>query len=500
MNFWTPTTVQHVTGGSWIVRPSGPGGTGEMFRTPVDGVSIDSRAAGATQAFVAVKGETFDGHDFLAQAAAKGCALVVVSDESKVPAAWRAVGAGGPGGPGGTGGGSAAPAVLLVPDTVRALQRLAAGYRRSLGALRVVGITGSNGKTTTTRLVDSILKTKLRGSASIKSFNNHIGVPLTLLAARPQDQYVVCEMGMNHAGEIAPLTEMGAPDAAMITSIGRAHIENMGSLEAIAAEKASIFNGLRAGGLAVAPADVPVLAPYLKRLENVVTFGRGGHADLRLTHVETVPGPDGPTGQRFTVNGRWTCEMPLIGEHNAMNALAAIAVARRLGLSDEEITRGLAGAAPAEMRLNRQTIGGVRVVNDAYNASPESMAAALRTFADLFPESKGGAASRRVLVLGDMLELGPAAEAAHDEVGRLIAQCCPPDVIVTLGASAGRYADAAKGAGATIGESVRFGSADDASCGKVADMLRPGDAVLLKASRRMGLERIVKALEARAAR
>ncbi len=477
MNFWTPNNLQHVTGGAWIVRPATP----DAFRAPIDGVATDSRSLPAGKVFVALKGETFDAHDFLQGVAA--APLVIVSDESKVPAAWRA----------GVTGSTAFPAVLKVDSTLKALQRLAAAYRRAIPHLRVVGVTGSNGKTTTTRILDTLLGVKLRGSASIKSFNNHIGVPLTLLAAKATDQFVVCEMGMNHAGEIAPLTSMGRPDAAVITSIGRAHIEHMGSVEAIAKEKASIFAGLAEGGLAVAPADTPLLGEYLRRLPHVVTFGTAARADLRVTSIESTLDSQGrPSGQRFTLNGRQAYEIPLLGEHNVLNATAAVAVARRFGLSEEEITRGLATVRPAEMRFNRLSIGGAEVVNDAYNASPESVAASLRTFATIFPV---GGAARRVLVLGDMLELGPASDAAHDEIGALIGKVCPPDLLVTIGPGAARYIAAS---GVNSARTIRFDSADDAACRAIAEVIKPGDAVLLKASRRMGLERIVKALEARA--
>jgi UDP-N-acetylmuramoyl-tripeptide--D-alanyl-D-alanine ligase len=481
MNFWTPNNLQHVTGGSWIVRPP----SGEAFRSPVEGVGTDSRALKASQAFIALAGENFDGHDYLSQAGSAGCGVAIVSDDSKVPTVWRS---------GAVGGSVASPAVLKVDSTLRALQRIAAAYRRSMPHLRVVGITGSNGKTTTTRILDAVLSVKLRGSASIKSFNNHIGVPLTLLAARPGDQYVVCEMGMNHAGEIAPLTEMARPDAAIITSIGRAHIENLGSIEAIAKEKASIYAGLKDDGLAVAPADSPLLGEYLRRLPHVVTFGRADRADLRVTTVEVLTDAGGQAcGQRFVLNGRQAYTIPLLGEHNVMNACAAVAVARRFGLSDEEITRGLASAKPAEMRFNRLSIGGAEIINDAYNASPESVAAALRTFASIFPA--GGRHARRVLVLGDMLEMGAASDAAHDEIGRLIASVCPPDLLVTVGPAAARYAAAS---GMNSARTTMFAEADEKACGEIAGAIRGGDAVLLKASRRMGLERVVKALEARA--
>lgn len=474
MNFWTPANLQVITNGVWLARPP----SNDALRSPVDGVATDSRALPVGKAFIALKGDTFDAHDFLGAVAA--APLVIVHDESRVPAAWRAGGS----------SGASAPAVLRVDSTLKALQRLASAYRRALPQLRVVGITGSNGKTTTTRILDSVLSVKLRGSASIKSFNNHIGVPLTLLAARPSDQYVVCEMGMNHAGEIAPLTEMARPDAAVITSLGRAHIENLGSVEAIAKEKASIYAGLKEDGLAVAPADTALLGEYLRRLPHVVTFGRAEHADLRVTAIETVRDDSAEAaGQRFTLNARQTYEIPLVGEHNVLNACAVIAVARRFGLTEEEIARGLASARPAEMRFHRLTIAGVHVVNDAYNASPESVAAALRTFASLWPV---GRAARRVLVLGDMLELGELSDAAHDEIGRLIAAVCPCDLLVTIGPGAARYARAA---GVNNARTMGFEAADDRTCREIAGELRAGDAVLLKASRRMGLERVVRALE-----
>ena len=484
MNFWTPTNIQHVTGGNWLVRPP----SGDGFRTPVDGVGTDTRTIKLSQAFVALSGDTFDGHDFLAQAVVGACGLVIVANEAKVPDAWK------------TGNG---PAVLRVDSTLRALQRLASAYRKSMPHLRVVGVTGSNGKTTTTRVLDALLSVKLRGSASIKSFNNHIGVPLTLLAVRPGDQYVVCEMGMNHTGEIAPLTDMARPDAAIITSVGRAHLEHLGSIGAIAKEKASIYAGLKEDGLAVAPADTPLLADYLRRLAHVVTFGRSEEADLRLTSIEVVreQSADGDrageaTGQRFTLNSRQTYTLPLLGEHNVMNACAAVAVARRFGLSEEEIALGLAAAKPPEMRFNRLSIGGAEIVNDAYNASPESVAAALRTFASMWPREGKGRASRRVLVLGDMLELGAEAGEAHDEIGRLIASACPAELLVTVGTNAPRYASAS---GMNSARTMRFEEADERACREIAGAIRPGDAVLLKASRRMGLERVVEALRERAA-
>ncbi|XOV75303.1 MAG: UDP-N-acetylmuramoyl-tripeptide--D-alanyl-D-alanine ligase [Phycisphaerales bacterium] len=264
--------------------------------------------------------------------------------------------------------------------TRRALGQLALAYRRSLDSVRVIAVTGSNGKTTTVRLIDAVLREVPR-RASIKSYNNDIGVPLTIFSARPGDQYLVCEVGMNAPGEIAPLARIVEPDVAVITSIGRAHIETFDDQLGIVREKASLLSFVRPHGLAVVTADCPDLDPYLKPVPNVVMFGRSDRADLRLTASEHAGDP--PSRVRFTINERVTHEIPLLGEHNALNAMAAVAVGRRLGLEEEDIGRGLAGAVPAEMRLRHDRVGGLDLFNDAYNSSPESAMAAIRTFADL---------------------------------------------------------------------------------------------------------------------
>ena len=468
MSFWTPDNVIAATKGKWLSAPARGG-----FVPAISGLCTDSRSLKPGHAFLALKGDKFDGHSFVNAAADGGAPLIILSDAASF---------------GGTGGARTGPAVLQVSDTLRALQDLAAAYRRSMPGLRVVGVTGSNGKTTTTRIIDAVLGVKFRGTRSIKSFNNHIGVPLTLLSVKPGDEYVVCEMGMNHPGEIAPLTAMAQPDAAVITSVGRAHIEHMGSIEAIAAEKASIFAGLRARGLAVAPADgeAPSLGPHLRGLERLVTVGASAGAGLRVAKLAHASGPEGDH-LTFTLGDGASFTVPLIGEHNAFNAAAAVAVGRHFGLSDAEIARGLKAAQPPEMRLARETIRGIDLLNDAYNASPESMLAAFKTFAAVFPP--GG--RRRVLVLGDMLELGPASAAAHEEVGRAAAKLCRPDLLICVGAAAPGYAaGAGKGGGVHTFPAITSGQDADG----IAALLAEGDAVLLKGSRRMGLERVVESL------
>jgi UDP-N-acetylmuramoyl-tripeptide--D-alanyl-D-alanine ligase len=369
-------------------------------------------------------------------------------------------------------------------------------------------VCGSNGKTTTTRLVHAILSVRLRGSCPAKSFNNDIGVPLTILAAREGDQFLICEVGSNAPGEIALLASVVQPDIAVITSIGREHLEKLGSLEGVAREEAAVLRDIRPGGAAIVTADSPLLADALRVLtasgRTAITFGKSDHADLRLSSLEHfasqashgtnlgTPSHEGahpPADSiRFGVNARSTFTTPMVGEHNALNAIAAIGVARRMGLSDGDISVGLAGAVGPDMRLQRSCVGGVTIINDAYNANPESTLAALRTFAQLY-----GSAARRVVVLGDNRELGDAGPDAHRELGRAAVELASIDRLICVGELAALAAEvfqAARGPQAV----ARFADLEAGCDRDAARLLQAGDAVLLKGSRRMGLERIVTAL------
>lgn len=496
--FFTADNLRAALGGVFVARPahlSGPGAAAGGGQCPIEGVSIDSRTVLPGQVFVALPGERFDGHDYLAQAALAGSPLLVV--EREVDAASLVDDRGRPAG------------VVRVASTRKALGKLAAAYRRHLGArgTKVVAVCGSNGKTTTVRLIDAALSEKLRGSASKKSFNNDIGVPLTLLAARPGQQYVVCEVGTNAPGEIAALGAIVRPDIAVIVSIGREHLEKLDDLHGVAREEAAILQhvagggGSGGGGLVVATGDSPELDPLLRvpPPTTLLRFGRAERCDLRLTGVVLDP-----NGVRFGINGRGEWAVPLAGAHNAANAVAAIAVARRLGLDDAAIARGLASVRPEEMRWATQSVGGATVINDAYNANPDSMAAAIATFAALH-----SGAGRRVLVLGDMLELGGAAAAEHERLGTAIGAGRACDVLVTLGPLAKGLAEAARRAGGQHwaersrdgrARSVNvFDLADDAGIAGAASIIAPGDTVLLKGSRGLRLERVLKALTARQA-
>lgn len=460
MTFWDPVKIRAVLGGTWLARP-GP--------RPIEGASTDTRTLKPNQVFFALRGENFDAHRFLRNAALAGSPLLVIDDPDALEDQPIPEGVG----------------ILKVNDTLDAMAHLASAYRRTLDTVRVIGVTGSNGKTTTVRLIDGILGGKLRGTASIKSYNNLIGVSLTVLSARPSDQYLVCEVGMNAPGEISPLARIIDPDIAVITSIGRAHIEAFGSVEGIAREKAVLLSYLRPNGLAIIPADEPLLDDYTRPIPNVILFGEDQSATLRLSSVERSGRANSID---ITVNGRSRFTVPLLGRHNARNALAAIAVARRLGLSDEEIAQGLGRVAPAESRFSREIINGVDVFDDAYNASPESMDAAIETFASLTVGAR-----RRVLILGDMLELGDASMDAHLEVAERILDHFTPDFLVTVGSHALHIAD--RVSQASSHERVMILSElDDAQARKVVARLRADDAVLVKGSRRVGLERVVQTL------
>ena len=265
-------------------------------------------------------------------------------------------------------------------------------------------------RVTVKSLLDTVLSRQLAGRAAPRSFNNDIGLPLAILAARPDDEYLVLEIGANNPGEIGQLTKIARPDIGVITMIGRAHLRGFGSIETVTAEKATMLQYLQGRQLAVVNADAPGLRRHLHHAEKVVLFGEAADADLRLTHW-TARG----TGGRLTVNDRTQFDLGLPGRHNAVNTLAVVAVARQVGLDDRDIAEALAACSPVAMRMSRHVVGDVTFYNDAYNANPDSTAASLESFVHLAAD-----APRRVLVLGDMLELGHDAAEQHREVGRRV--------------------------------------------------------------------------------
>ncbi|MHB1158164.1 MAG: UDP-N-acetylmuramoyl-tripeptide--D-alanyl-D-alanine ligase [Phycisphaerales bacterium] len=477
MTFWSFDNLRQITAGRWLVRPAGT--ETDMVLTSGGGVSTDSRSISRGQIFIALRGERFDAHDYLPQVADAGAALLIVDREAPVAAVRdRNV------------------PVLLVADTLEALTRLAAAYRRSL-TTHVIAITGSVGKTTTKQLLQAILSAHFRGSASPKSYNNHIGVPLTLLNVHPADRYVIVEVGSNAPGEIASLAKIIEPDVAIITAVGMAHVEKLGGILGVAAEKSALLRYLRPNGLAIVNGDAHALAEFLKPVQSVIRFGRENDCDLRLTDCRTLG-----RRLRFTINDRASFEMGLLGEHNAVNALAAVAAARHMNLNDRQIADALAQVQPPPMRLNIRTLGllpssgggsaAITLINDAYNANPESMKAALAVLRTHQPDTP---CARRVAVLGDMGELGEQSPSLHRQLGRQLAESSI-DFAILIGPNMLYAAETLTKVWPPARVHI-ITSWTDQTPDQVAALLLPNDLVLLKASRYMGLERIVPAIEQR---
>jgi len=428
-------------------------------------VCTDSRQARPGDLFIALVGEKFDGHNYLAEAARKGVAAVV-GEKKKLE------------------GQAPDCALIAVENTRQALGELAARYRRDF-ALPVIAVGGSNGKTTTKELIAAVLGQRFTALGSQASFNNDIGVPITLLSLDRTHEVAVLEVGTNHPGELAPLVRMSGPKYGVITSIGREHLEFFGDLNGAAEEEGWLAELLPAEGTLFVNGDSPEMEKILRRTPAKVTrVGFGPGNDWRAVGV----GPD-ETGVTFhveTANGALDGEyrVNLLGRHQVVNALLAAAVGKELGMIREEIHRGLAECRGPKMRLQMWTANGVRVLDDAYNANVDSMLAALETLRD-YP-----CAGRRVAVLGDMAELGLRSAEAHAEVGRRAAES-KVDQLFAVGKMAGVMGAAARAAG--LMRVIELGEVETVA-NAVKHFVRTGDVVLVKASRASRLERVSETL------
>ncbi len=464
MSFLTAENLEGVTGGRWLVRPS----PGIVAR----GIGTDTRGDLRGCVFLALKGDRHDGHAFLQQAVDAGACMLIVEREPE--RSLHNV------------------ATLLVPSTRAALIGLARAYRDALEHPRIIGITGSAGKTTTKHLLNTVLSSCFTGTCAVKSFNNDIGLPLTILSARPDDAYLTLELGTNEPGEIANLASIARPGIGIITSIGRSHLEGLGSVDGVAREKSALLHQLPADGLAIVPSPCDPLEPYLADVKcRLIRVGGGRDADVCITRRGRARGGRGE-GWWFEVDGSQRFTLTFPGSHNATNALICIVVARQFGMGDDEIKRALMKAQPADMRMTRVEIAGMTFFNDAYNANPDSMMASLAAFAEAAPQE-----SRRVVILGDMLELGPESEALHDEIGQFIAtesEHLRIGAIVAVGSTASRYLHSASEVIKRSNSLAVEGLDDHRSIDRILEFLRSGDAVLVKGSRRMGLERIIEAV------
>lgn len=430
----------------------------------VSAVCTDSRAVSPGDVFFALHGERFDAHDFLAPVAQSGAAAVVVH---RLPEGWRELGC----------------AVIEVGDTLQALQSLAREERRAAG-VQVVGITGSNGKTSTKDFLSAMLAKKGGVCATRGNLNNHIGLPLTVLSMRPGDAFLVLEMGMNHSGEIKVLTDIAAPDAGIITNIGVAHIEHLGSRGGIAQEKGVLVENVSPAGFVVLNADDDMTPALAARSPAAVVTAGVSAGDVRATIREGRA-----EGTRFEIDFAGTARveafLPVPGAHMVGNAVLAAACAWKLGVTPAEIAAALSDVALTKGRVQLRVIDGITFLDDSYNANPDSMRAGLTTLKSI------SVAGRRAAVLGRMGELGVLAEQGHREVGAF-AGSAAIDAVFTVGAEAAWISDAAAERNNGILHR-NFDSHED--CARfLKDWLQSGDAVLLKGSRSAAMERVLSHL------
>ena len=451
---WTFSECVEATGGQGIGQPRW-----------VSTVSTDSRQPCEGALFFALSGDRFDGHDFVEAALQQGAVGAVVSQSAFAArqATWSKR--------------TADRFFIRVDDPVAALGRMAAWHRRRF-SIPLIGVTGSNGKTTTKEMLAAILGRRRSTLATRGNLNNQIGLPLSLLGLTHEHQAAVVEIGISKPGEMKPLCEIARPTVGLVTNVGPAHLEFLGSVEGVAQEKCILLEMAEGG---VVNLDDPRLAPWAARLAKKWTYSVDGPADVSVSAIRA--GAD-TTTFRLHLAGVEKGDVVLAspGRHQLQNAVAAAACAVAVGCTGDDIRAGLSAFRPTSMRMEMREVGGVRVLLDAYNANPASMQAAITTLA--------AAPGRRVALLGDMLELGVDAPMLHAEVGRFAA-VRGIDHLICVGQFAQAMADGAKAAG---GRAEVYAALTDATA-PLRAALRPGDTLLIKGSRGMAMERILPALD-----
>ncbi len=439
---------------------------GEFPREPlVAGYSIDSRSVGAGQLFFAVKGERLDGHDFVGEALEKGAIAAIVRTDRLGRYADKT-------------------RLLAVEDTLVALQTLATAVRKLWGG-PLVAVTGSAGKTTTKEAIAHVLGTRFGVLKSEGNFNNHFGLPLMLLKLEPQHAVAVIEMGMSHAGEIRALARIAQPEIGVVTNVAPVHLEFFDSIADIARAKYELIESLPASGTAVLNADDQYVSQFARGFKGKkVMYGTHAAADVRADNIQ----PRGVEGSEFDVvigSVREHAALPLVGAHNVLNALAAVAVGLERGLKPAEAVGALATLAPADKRGQVLQLGNITVINDCYNSNPTALNAMVDALATM-------PAQRRIVVAGEMLELGPAAEELHRAAGKHVAGQ-KIDVLVGVRGLAQAMVDGASRAGTR----AEFVAAPEEAGEWLAREARDGDVVLLKASRGVKLEKALDIWKAR---
>ncbi len=424
------------------------------------GYSIDSRTIQPGSLFFAVQGERLDGHDFVEAALSRGAVAAVVRRDqlARFPAK---------------------SGLLVVDDTLVALQRLAAAVRQLWGK-PLVGITGSAGKTTTKEMVAHVLATRHCVLKSQGNLNNHFGLPLQLLKLEPEHDIAVIEMGMSHAGEITALAKMAQPNCGVVTMVAPVHLEFFDSIAAIARAKYELIESLPADGIAVLNADDTYVSQFGRDFRGkVVTFGLQKAADVRAENIEGLR----PFGSAFDIvsdAGRSRATLPLLGEHSIYNALAAVAVGLQYGITLPETAQSLASISAGDKRGEMLEYAGAMIINDCYNSNPKALESMVRSLAQM-------PAQRRIVVAGEMLELGPSSEAMHRDCGQLMGNY---GVNLVLGVR-GLARFIVEGA-AAAGVTAELVATPEEAAEWLRDNVKPGDLVLLKASRGVRLERALE--------
>jgi UDP-N-acetylmuramoyl-tripeptide--D-alanyl-D-alanine ligase len=436
------------------------------------GYSIDSRTIQPGELFFAVKGERLDGHDFVQQALERGAVSAIVTQES-LPAVQEQI-ASSP-----RTFGSAQPPLIAVPDTLAALQQLATAVRRLWGK-SLVGVTGSTGKTTTKEAIAHVLSGRFHVHKSEGNLNNHFGLPLMLLKLEPEHDIAVVEMGMSHAGEIAALAKIAQPEIGVVTNVAPVHLEFFDSIAGIARAKYELIEALPPTGTAVLNSDDEFVSQFGRDFKGkVVTYGTGPTALVRAETIQSR-GQEGSTFEAVLGEERVSVSLPLLGQHNVYNALAAIAVGVEAGMTLSECVSALASISAADKRGQVVQVGNIAVINDCYNSNPTALRAMVDALATM-------PARRRIVVAGEMLELGPEGEELHRECGRYMASK-KIDFLLGVRGDAKFIAQAAKQAGM----GAHFVDTPEEAGDWLAHETRDGDVVLMKASRGVKLE---KALE-----
>jgi len=432
----------------------------------ISGICLDSRKVRPSDAFVAIRGKQFDGHDFAEAAVKAGARLLIVEKNIPPSDAMRKNGV----------------CVMKVPHTITALGDLARFYRRSLSSIVVIAVTGSNGKTTVREMIYHVLSKYKKGHRSPSNYNNQIGVPLTIFGLEPDHDFAVVEIATNAPGEVAALSRIAEPDIAVITLVGQSHLEGLNDIEGVSVEKVSIVSGLKEHGVMICGCDHKPTLDRVKALgRHLITFGLDEKCDVYGCNVRRENGC-----MAFETSDHIEVVLPVGGVHNVKNALAALAAVRRLGITNRQFAQAIRDFTPMPHRMVYQKVGSITIIDDCYNANPVSMAAALEELASHKD------APRRVFVCGDMYELGPSSKMYHGQLGQAIKDA-NVDLLLTVGPQAAWTAGAALEAG--MGWAAVQRSISSRRLARlIKSLIQDGDVILVKGSRAMQLEKVVESL------